>query len=342
MTTRKDAVMTTWKDRDYMIFKKMILNLFDGEGGATAGAPTNGGEPTAEPSIGFTSRRQAAAERERMAKAAMRGATPTVATPKAEATKTEPTTAHTKTEEPKAEAVQPKSYAEQHDEMMKDPEYRKFFSEKAQDIFNSKYKNYKTIKSNFEAIQPILSTLAEKYGVDANDLGAIAKAFENDNEIYEALGEKSGLSGEQFKAMNSLRQTATRERAMREEIEARYKTEQTAQKLQAEAVTVQQLYPEFDFKATISNPQIREMLKAGVSLKAAYEAVNMDHILEMRTKAAEKKVTDNIQARATRPVEGGASAQTGNIVQNRAASLTRQDREALAKRAIRGENITLK
>lgn len=333
--------MTTWKDRDFMTLKRMILNLFDGEGGVSAGAP-EASEPTAEPKGGYTSRKQAAAERERMAQAAMRGNTVEV---KTETKKEEPTKAEepTKTaEEQKPETVQPKTYAEQYEELMKDPEYRKFISEKTQDIFNARYKDYKATKGNFEAVQPLLNALADKYGVAAGDYAAIAKAFDSDNEIYEALGEKNGMSGEQYRKIENMRQTADRERQMRTEIEALYKAEQTARKIQADAELVRQIYPTFDLKTTLANPQVREMLKVGVSLKAAYEAANMEQILTQRKAETEKTVTENIRAKAERPIEGGASPQAGAIVQNRAANLTKAERERLAQRAIRGENITLK
>lgn len=324
---------------------KMDLRLFDGSvaGGTAAGGTAPSGEAaetSAEPSVGYRSRKQAAAERERMARNAVMGKSEPIATaqttePKAEP-KTEETTAETSTEAPK------KSGAEQLEELMKDPDFRKAFSEKAQGMFDKRFKEQKGLQAKLETITPLLETLSEKYGTDKNDLEGLVKAFNADGDIFEALGERHGMSGQQYQSMMDMQRSATRERELRLEIEARVRSEENIRKIQSEAATVQQIYPEFNLSEALANPQVKEMLKSGVSLKAAYEAANIDKIIQQKTLQTEKKIVENIQSRSTRPVEGGAAAQHGAVSQNLASKLTRQEREALAQKAIRGETITLR
>lgn len=327
-----------------MKITKLILNLFDGgaAGGASAGAAAHEGGESAvinEAPVGFKSRKQAAAERERMAQNAIRGRV----TPTAEPAKTEPEAPkeETKTEEVPA-VEQPKDYNAQLDEMMKDPEFRKAFSSKAQGMIDERFKKSKATEAKLEALTPMLEILQEKYGTAEGDIESLVKAFTNDNDIFDAIGEKRGMSGEQFKAIQSMTSTAKRERQMRMEIESRLRTQEFAKKINAETEIVKQAYPDFDLSEALKNPQMKAMIKSGVPLKAAYEAMNIDSITARKVAAAEHKTVENIKSRAERPVEGGASAQTGVIKQNAAARLTRQEREALAQKAIRGEKITLK
>lgn len=329
---------------------KMDLRLFDGAaaaGGASGTSATapSGTEATTEPAVGYRSRKQAAAERERMAKNAIMGKAeqPTTAQkPVEEAANadkmTEEKKPETSTEEP---TPAKKSGAEQLEEMMKDPEFRKAFSDKAQGMFDKRFKESKGLQAKFEMMTPLIETLSEKYGTDKNDIEGLVKAFNADGDIYEALGEKHGMSGQQYKAMMEVNRTAARERELRMEIEARIRTQEAAKKIQAESEALRQTYPEFDLQGTLANPQVREMLKSGVSLKAAYEAANIDKIIQQKTMQTEKKVVENIQARSERPVEGGATSQHGAVAQNLATKLTKQERERLAQRAIRGEKITL-
>ncbi len=344
--------MTTGKTGIFMKETKHLnLRLFDGEGGAapaSAATPTNAEVTTAaEPDVGYKSRRQAAAERERMAKNALLGKSEPVAQAvkqPQEAAKEQPKEepAETaKTAESQAETPTKKSGAEQLDEMMKDSEFRKAFSEKAQAIIDQRFKEYKGLQAKIDTLEPIIEALTEKYGTEKDDIQALAKAFSSDGDVYAALGEKHGLSGEQYKTMKDFQRTARNEQRLRMEIESQLKTQEAARKIQAESELVKKIYTDFDLQTTLSDPRVREMLKSGVSLKAAYEAANIDKIIQQRTMATEKQVVENIQARGARPVEGGASSQTGAVSQNLARKLTKQERENLAQRAIRGEKITL-
>lgn len=334
---------------------ELFLKLFDGAaagspaatGSASEGTASSVAETSSEPTVGYKSRKQAAAERERMAKNAMLGKDEPIAkatTPVTE-TKTEESNVPVKDEktvETNAEPTTKKSGAEQLEEMMKDSEFRKAFSDKAQGIIDQRFKEYKGLQAKYEALEPIIEALTEKYGTEKDDFQALTKAFNADVEVYEALGEKHGMTGQQYKTLLDSQRTARNEQRMRLEIESRLKTQEAAKKIQTEAEEVKKVYSDFDLQKTLANPKIRELLKVGIPLKAAYEAANIDEILQKRSNQTEQRVVENIKARSERPVEGGANAQSGAVAQNLAAKLTKQEREQLAQRAIRGENITLR
>lgn len=114
-----------------------------------------------------------------------------------------------------------------------------------------------------------------------------------------------------------------------------------AQKLREQAAETRSIYPEFDFEREIKNPEFVRLLKIGVSVKNAYEVVNIDAILENNTKKAEKKVVDSIRLKGNRPVENGSEGAAGILLSGNASKLSRKERAELAKRAARGEKISL-
>lgn len=114
-----------------------------------------------------------------------------------------------------------------------------------------------------------------------------------------------------------------------------------AQKLREQAAETKEIYPEFDFKKEIKNPEFMRLLKLGVSVKNAYEVANIDFILENNTKKTERKVVDSIRLKGNRPVENGSEGASGILLSGNASKLSRKERAELAKRAAKGEKISL-
>ena len=114
-----------------------------------------------------------------------------------------------------------------------------------------------------------------------------------------------------------------------------------AQKLRQQAEETKKIYPAFDFEKEIKNPEFTRLLRLGVGVKNAYEVSNIDSILENNTKAAEKKVVDSIRLKGNRPVENGSEGASGILLSGNASKLSKKERAELAKRAAKGERISL-
>ncbi|MBE7033685.1 MAG: hypothetical protein E7406_05610 [Ruminococcaceae bacterium] len=114
-----------------------------------------------------------------------------------------------------------------------------------------------------------------------------------------------------------------------------------AQKLREQAAETKEIYPEFDFEKEIKNPEFMRLLNLGVSVKNAYEVANIDAILENNTRTAEKKIVDSIRFKGNRPIENGSEGTTGILLSGNASKLSRKERAELAKRAAKGERISL-
>ena len=77
--------------------------------------------------------------------------------------------------------------------------------------------------------------------------------------------------------------------------------------------------------------------------KKAYEVAHLDTIkggIAQQTAAkTERAVVENIRAKGNRPAENGVGSGSGITVKNDVSKLSRQDRQEIARRVARGENI---
>lgn len=162
---------------------------------------------------------------------------------------------------------------------------------------------------------------------------------------YEAMLEK-------YADLDSKRmEQAARERVTRqmEAVREQAANEQVAIWKQ-EAEHIKTLYPDFDLMQEIQNPLFASLISSKnqatrLSLKAAYEACHVEEIRQMAArqaaKTAEFNMIHSIRAGAHRPKEAGGGAEAavapGKID---IAKLTRMERQALERRAERGERIT--
>ena len=222
-------------------------------------------------------------------------------------------------------------------------EYKDLFGERVQAIIDKRFKETKALEAQSQKLQPLLDILGQKYGVSGGDPEALAQAIEEDNSFFEEAALKQGLSVEQFKQMQKLQRENEGFRRAQQEAERRAQNEQTVQRWMQEERQVKQLYPDFSLQAEFANPEFAKLLKSGVSVQAAYQAVHMDELMtgamQATAAAVSRQVADNIRSRAERPMENGMSSQSGVVVKNDVSKLTAKDRREIARRAARGEEI---
>ncbi len=92
------------------------------------------------------------------------------------------------------------------DELIKG-EYKDVFAERTQQIINARFKQTKALEEQAERLKtlsPVLDMIASRYGVDASDAEALAKAIEEDDSYYEAEASEKGLTVEQLKHMKRM------------------------------------------------------------------------------------------------------------------------------------------
>ena len=212
---------------------------------------------------------------------------------------------------------------------------------------------------NLEAspeMRGLLEAIAEKYGTDATDLTALTDAIRNgvvtDDAYFERIAMETGISVRTAREMDKLetqnkRLTAQQEAAaqMQKAAAERARIAQIQARWDAEAEALKAKYPEFDREEVLANPEVEKMMRAGCSMEAAYRAAYFDRLMAQQSaetaQRTEQGVLNRVQQRASRPAENGT--RPGGAVQTHldVEHMSRKDREALEKRVLRGEIITL-
>lgn len=223
-------------------------------------------------------------------------------------------------------------------------DYKDLYDARVQDTVQKRLKGTKETVEKFEALSPVLGMLAQRYGVDASDVPALAKAIEDDNSFYEAEALKQGVSVEQLKAFEKTK----RENALlRSQMEDQRRKDHAAQQYATwmqQAQEAKQVYPGLDLNEEVKNPQFMRLLNAGVDVGAAYLVIHKDDIIPAAmqhvAQTVEQKMANKIAAGGNRPTENGMKAQGAAVVKNDVTHMTKMDRAEINRRVARGEKIT--
>ena len=185
------------------------------------------------------------------------------------------------------------------------------------------------LKSKAESTNKILKVLSLKYPqVDGNDLEALLKAVENDEDVWQQQALNNGITTDEAKSRYTENQ---KQFALEQELN-QLKREKAAGELDARlnnlAKSTQQMYPDFNLQAEFENPKFCAALdfiaqrnearnkESGrndeiFDLTYAYELAHSDEIrnntINKASKAAISAVTKNIAANGSRPSENANS-----------------------------------
>ncbi len=222
-------------------------------------------------------------------------------------------------------------------------EYRDLFEDRLRSVREEAEGRAEKLTEQAKALSPLISLLSSKYGVEDGDLEGLVKAVEDDDAYYEEEAMREGLTVAQLKQMKRMERENAELRAAREEMERRREADQIYSRWMAESEEVKKIYPSFDLGRECQNEDFIKMLRSGVGLKAAYQALHMDELLggamQYTAKEVARHVTENIRARGERPVENGLSAGSAAITKTDVTKLTKRDREEIERRVLRGEII---
>lgn len=220
-------------------------------------------------------------------------------------------------------------------------------------IFNKRFKDYKDLQKKVSDQGQIVDMLMAKYNIENGDLASLTQAIENDDEMWAAAADDAGLSVDQYKALQKLqRQNQQLMRAQQAQEEAR-QAQAREQKLMADAQAVKEVFPDFDLATEIGNTvdpetgrsRFVELLSAGIDMETAYKTIHFNELMngamQQTARQTEKKLTDNIRAKGSRPQENGTTSQSAFTVKADPKAWTRKDRAEVIRRVARGEKITL-
>ena len=223
-------------------------------------------------------------------------------------------------------------------------QYKEQYDSRVQDTIQKRLKGTKDTVDKYNALTPTLEILANKYGVDATDIEALNKAIQEDDTFFEEAALNRGMSVKDYKAIMKMeRENAELKRQMQEQ-QTKEKADQLyAQWMQQEKAT-KQVYPSFDMKTEMQNPEFVKLLRSNVDVRTAYEVMHKDDIIsgamQFTAKTVESKIAKKIAANGARPAENGMSSQAPSLVKSDVSQLTKMDIAEISRRVARGEKIS--
>ena len=222
-------------------------------------------------------------------------------------------------------------------------EYKDLYDARMQDTIKKRLKGTKETVDKFNALVPTLELLAKKYGVDASDINSLNKAIADDDSYYEQEAMENGMTVQQLKEFKKMqRENAELRQQMQEQ-----QRQENANKLYAtwmnQAQEAKKVYPSFDMKTEMNNPEFVKLLRSNVDVRTAYEVLHKDEIIpaamQFTARTVEQKLTNKIIANGARPSENGMSSQGAAVVKSDVSQLSKADRAEIIRRVQRGEKI---
>ena len=223
-------------------------------------------------------------------------------------------------------------------------DYKEFYEERVKENLNRRFRENARIKRQNEENREIVEMLYDRYNLDVGDVRALKQALDGDDAYLAAEADKRGISIENYKYIKKLENDNRRFAKMQMQQNARQRANETVEKWYDESMRLKEIYPDFDIFSEAKNPSFVSLIQSGIDVRTAYEAVHHNDIVRMAqenaAREAEIKVAESIRQKASRPAENGLSSRSSAIFANGVSSLTREEREDIAKRAARGEKIS--
>lgn len=223
-------------------------------------------------------------------------------------------------------------------------EFRDLYQQDTQRIIDRRFRETKSLQEQMGSQRAILDQLSSRYGTAPGDMAALQKALDGDSAMWEQAAEEAGMTVDQYRMVEQMRQSNARMQGQLLQMQAVEKSRAQVQRWQQEAQELKGDYPDFDLGQFVSDPQNVEYLKRGVPMRMVYEYSNRDAIMQdtasRAARQAEKNVVSNIRARGARPKENGAAQQPGVVVKDNVDALTNDDIDEIIRRVQRGEKIS--
>lgn len=223
-------------------------------------------------------------------------------------------------------------------------EYKDEYQRDFQKKFDKRFKDHKQMESALSESNQVLDVLKTKYGV--NETSEILKALDEDSGFWEQAADEAGMTVEQYKEYQKMRRESQQFRQLQEQAATKSYVDAQLNTWITQAEEFKAKNPSFDLRAEVEgNPDFLRLLKSNIPVEHAYNVIHHDEIVE-NTKAAtaqdtKNAVVNNIRSRGNRPNENGSMTQSAFIVKDDPSKFSRADRAEIARRAMRGERITL-
>ncbi len=217
--------------------------------------------------------------------------------------------------------------------------YKSQYERHIQENVGRRTKGSDKLRAQVSAQQPLMDALKQRYGV--TDETELLHAFEED-ELY--IRKQATETGESEESILSKIRSGRKDTEI-----AKLKADQVLrQKFRGWSNEAEELqkstYPNLDLMTEMENPEFREYLDMGKSVKKAYEAIHHDEIVKaavsLASEKTKKQTEDTIRAGTNRVRENGLSSQAASTTKVDVSNLTSKDIRAILKEVENGKKIT--
>lgn len=229
------------------------------------------------------------------------------------------------------------------DELLKDAEYKKEYDQRVQSIIKDRLKGAKEKETQLSEMTAIMDSLAARYGVEPGKYADILSKIDADSKLIESEAMRLGINTEQYVASKQTERevdTLRRQLQMRQDDDER---QRFAMVMQTQEKEVKEKYPEFNLQVEVENEEFARLVKAGISLKTAYEVVHNDEIVTgamVRTaEEVSQKMSNAIQSGKNRPMENGIQSNAAVKTTFNVSNLTREQMTDIDKLVARGIKV---
>jgi hypothetical protein len=321
---------------------RILLGLFDGEGGGTGAAS---GTAVAGGTNASTDAGNMIASTQRSTSGAK---------PQAEVPAQTPSVAGETNQ--KSLEERRKAYRE-----LMNGEYKDLYQEDTQGLINRRFKETKDLREAHSKQKAVIDILAQKYDISDGNVEKIREALEKDDDLWSEMAADAGF--DDVSKYRDYVKLQNETKALREADKQRREAQEQAQKAAQERKFVQEkmtkwnteaeglkaTYPEFDISRESQNKEFMSALtfydRAQVQnpVERAYKATHHDEIVSGAVEKAraetEKNVVDNIRAKGKRPAENGTQNNSSFTAGVDWSNLSKSQRAELLRRAERGEIV---
>ena len=221
--------------------------------------------------------------------------------------------------------------------------YKNEIGKEIQDAMSRRFKNSRDVEAQLTQLTDLVAPFFAKYGVEEGNIQALSDAISNDTTLFEDVAEQNGMTQEAWHKLQRMERENQRLNAQRQQAEIAEKARKDYEGWMNQATELKELYPNFDLAKECENPDFVADLKAGKTVRKAYESAHLDEILagaiQHTADNVRKSVTDTIKARGMRPAENGSTARAGVVVKDDVNSLTDKDIDAILRQVKAGKQI---
>lgn len=226
------------------------------------------------------------------------------------------------------------SYAD----LIKSDDYKAEHQAYMEKTIGDRLKKYKGVEEQNAQMRNALETVANKYGINAQDenfLQTLAQKIEEDDSYYEEYAIKHNMTPQEARKLVTLERKVQRIDAQREEDEKQARVHQHMVTLHQNAEKTKARFPEFDLDTEMQDEKFRRLCIANNGdTTAAYMACHWDRIIpstvSVAARQAQAQTAQAVKSGMNRPQENGLSGTAASVVSTDFSKMSLKELRAYA------------